>query len=112
MFELLLILLLYYFILFQIFEEVENAKEQYGKLNTIVMNAVLEACVHCGDVDSALRVFDEMSKPESCGVDEISYATLLKVLTFFSSFFRVWNISEHFMIGFLLYEGIGWCSKN
>ncbi|GFS44609.1 pentatricopeptide (PPR) repeat-containing protein [Actinidia rufa] len=64
----------------QIFEEVENAKEQYGKLNTIVMNAVLEACVHCGDVDSALRVFDEMSKPESCGVDEISYATLLKGL--------------------------------
>ncbi|GFZ08234.1 pentatricopeptide (PPR) repeat-containing protein [Actinidia rufa] len=64
----------------QILEEVENAKEQYGKLNTIVMNAVLEACVHCRDVDSALSVFDEMSQPENCGVDEISYATLLKGL--------------------------------
>ncbi|KAK6912431.1 Pentatricopeptide repeat [Dillenia turbinata] len=42
------------------------------------MNAVLEACVHCGDTDAALKVFDEMSKPESCGVDTVSYATLLK----------------------------------
>ncbi|KAE8124967.1 hypothetical protein FH972_019806 [Carpinus fangiana] len=31
----------------QIFEEIELAKRRYGKLNTIVMNAVLEACVHC-----------------------------------------------------------------
>ncbi|XP_065851513.1 pentatricopeptide repeat-containing protein At5g10690 isoform X1 [Euphorbia lathyris] len=64
----------------QIFEEIEVAKKRYGKLNTIVMNAVVEACVHCGDIDSAFQVFDEMSKPESCGVDGITYGTLLKGL--------------------------------
>lgn len=64
----------------QIIEEVEAAKRRYGKLNTIVMNAVMEACVHCGDVDLALKIFDEMAKPESCGVDSITYGTLLKVL--------------------------------
>ncbi|XP_011045813.1 PREDICTED: pentatricopeptide repeat-containing protein At5g10690 [Populus euphratica] len=64
----------------QIFEEVESAKRRYGKLNTIVMNAVIEACVHCGDTDSALIVFDEMCKSESCGVDGVSYGTLLKGL--------------------------------
>lgn len=64
----------------QIFKELEIAKRRYGKLNTIVMNAVMEACVHCGDVDLALKVFDEMIKPESCGVDNITYGTLLKVL--------------------------------
>ncbi|KAK9946763.1 hypothetical protein M0R45_012209 [Rubus argutus] len=66
--------------LHQIMEEIEIAKERYGKLNTIVMNAVVEACVHCGDIDSALMVFDEMSKPGSCGVDTVTYATLLKGL--------------------------------
>lgn len=64
----------------QIFEEIEIAKRRHGKLNTIVMNAVMEACVHCGDVDLALKVFDEMTKPESCGVDNVTYGTLLKVL--------------------------------
>lgn len=49
------------------------------------MNAVMEACVHCGDIESALRIFDEMTKPESCGVDTVTYATLLKV--FFNSWF-------------------------
>ena len=44
------------------------------------MNAVMEACVHCGDVDLALKVFDEMIKPQSCGVDNVTYGTLLKVL--------------------------------
>lgn len=68
-------------------EEIEIAKERYGKLNTIVMNAVVEACVHCGDIDSALMVFDEMSKPGSCGVDTVTYATLLKVLCFTFFFF-------------------------
>lgn len=47
------------------------------------MNAVLEACVHCGDVDLAVKLFDEMSKPESCGVDNVTYGTLLKVLFYF-----------------------------
>uniref|UniRef100_A0A7C8ZC13 Uncharacterized protein n=1 Tax=Opuntia streptacantha TaxID=393608 RepID=A0A7C8ZC13_OPUST len=44
------------------------------------MNAVFEACVHCGDIDSALKVFDEMSNSRSYRVDNVSYATLLKGL--------------------------------
>lgn len=55
------------------------ARKRYGGLNNIVMNAVLEACVHCGDIDSAQRIFEEMAKPESCGVDSVSYGILLKV---------------------------------
>ncbi|XP_062092240.1 pentatricopeptide repeat-containing protein At5g10690 [Humulus lupulus] len=66
--------------LHQIMEEVDIAKRQYGKLNTIAMNAVLEACVYCGDVEAALKIFDEMSKPGGCGVDTITYGTLLKGL--------------------------------
>ncbi|XP_030486649.2 pentatricopeptide repeat-containing protein At5g10690-like [Cannabis sativa] len=66
--------------LHQILEEVDIAKRQYGKLNTIAMNAVLEACVYCGDVQTALKIFDEMSKPGGCGVDTITYGTLLKGL--------------------------------
>lgn len=61
-------------------DEVEVAKRRLGKLNTIVMNAVMEACVRCGDIDSALRIFDEMRNREGCGVDTVTYATLLKVL--------------------------------
>nr|CAD1825515.1 unnamed protein product [Ananas comosus var. bracteatus] len=64
----------------QIFEEVEVAKERYGEMNTIVMNAVMEACVHCGDVDSAIRIFDEMSKRANGGVDSVSFGILLKGL--------------------------------
>ncbi|XP_039024314.1 pentatricopeptide repeat-containing protein At5g10690 [Hibiscus syriacus] len=64
----------------QILEEIENAKREYGKLNTIVMNAVMEACVHCGDVDVALNIFIQMTQPHSCGVDTVTYATLLKGL--------------------------------
>ncbi|WVY90152.1 hypothetical protein V8G54_035666 [Vigna mungo] len=64
----------------QILDEIEVAKRQFGKLNTIVMNAVLEACVRCGDIDSAIRVFVEMKKSDGCGVDTVTYATLLKGL--------------------------------
>ncbi|XP_047327073.1 pentatricopeptide repeat-containing protein At5g10690 [Impatiens glandulifera] len=66
--------------LHQIFEEIEIAKKQHGKLNTIVMNAVLKACVHCGDIDAALSVFADMKELENCGVDDITYGTLLKGL--------------------------------
>ncbi|TYJ32897.1 hypothetical protein E1A91_A05G067600v1 [Gossypium mustelinum] len=66
--------------LHQILEEIENAKREYGKLNTIVMNAVMEACVHCGDVDLALNIFHQMTEPHSCGVDTVTYATLLRGL--------------------------------
>ncbi|KAF6138533.1 hypothetical protein GIB67_022567 [Kingdonia uniflora] len=63
--------------LHQIFEEVELAKIKHGnELNTIVMNAVMEGCVHCKDIDSALRIFRDMSR--SCGVDSISLGILLK----------------------------------
>ncbi|KAL8499460.1 hypothetical protein ACS0TY_022429 [Phlomoides rotata] len=64
----------------QIFEEIEFAKRQHGKLNIIVMNAVMQACVHCHDIESALRLFDEMSRPEGCGVDDVTYGTILKGL--------------------------------
>ncbi|KAE9586487.1 hypothetical protein Lal_00044642 [Lupinus albus] len=65
----------------QILEEVEDAKRDYGKVNTIVMNAVMEACVRCGDIDLALKIFDEMKSPhQGCGVDTVTYATLLKGL--------------------------------
>ncbi|GAU15208.1 hypothetical protein TSUD_09460 [Trifolium subterraneum] len=64
----------------QILNEIEVAKKQFGKLNTIVMNAVIEACVRCGDIESAIRIFDEMKNPESCGVDTVTYATILKGL--------------------------------
>ncbi|CAJ1972203.1 unnamed protein product [Sphenostylis stenocarpa] len=64
----------------QILDEVEVSKRRFGKLNTIVMNAVVEACVHCGDVDSAIRIFEEMKKRDGCGVDTVTYATLLKGL--------------------------------
>ncbi|XP_038698882.1 pentatricopeptide repeat-containing protein At5g10690 isoform X1 [Tripterygium wilfordii] len=66
--------------LHQIFDEIEIAKRRYGKLNTIVMNAVIEACVRCGEIESAFKVFDEMSRPGSCGVDAVTYGTLLKGL--------------------------------
>lgn len=49
------------------------------------MNCVLEACVHCGDMDSALKVFDEMIKLDGYGVDTITYGTLLKVQVCFQS---------------------------
>ncbi|CAL9754705.1 unnamed protein product [Musa acuminata subsp. burmannicoides] len=64
----------------QIFEEVEIAKRRYGRLNTIVMNAVMEACIHCQDVGSARQVFEEMSGPDGCGVDNVSFGILLKGL--------------------------------
>lgn len=58
----------------------------------MTMNAVLEACVHCSDIDSALKVFDEMIKPHGCGVDTVTYGTLLKVLTKRFFFFRCLNL--------------------
>ncbi|KAK1275433.1 Pentatricopeptide repeat-containing protein [Acorus gramineus] len=64
----------------QVLEEVERAKKRHGRLNTIVMNAVVEACVRCGDVEAAFRVFSEMSGLGGPGVDEVTFATLLKGL--------------------------------
>jgi len=67
----------------QIMEEVEAVRRRVragGVPNTIVMNAVLEACVRCGDVDRALLLFKEMRGPRGCGVDGVSYGILLKGL--------------------------------
>lgn len=44
------------------------------------MNAAVEACVYCGDVDMALNIFHQMTQPHGCGVHTITYYTLLKVL--------------------------------
>lgn len=44
------------------------------------MNAVIEACVHCGDIDSVLKIFDQMSKSDDCSVDSVTYGTVLKAL--------------------------------
>uniref|UniRef100_N1R302 Pentatricopeptide repeat-containing protein n=1 Tax=Aegilops tauschii TaxID=37682 RepID=N1R302_AEGTA len=65
--------------------EVEASKRRArsgrgGGVNIIVMNAVLEACVSCGDVDLAVQLFDEMRGPMGCGVDGVSYGILLKGL--------------------------------
>ncbi|CAM0951474.1 unnamed protein product [Alopecurus aequalis] len=69
----------------QIMEEVEASKRRArtgrgGGINIIVMNAVLEACVSCGDVDLAVQLFEEMRGPMGCGVDSVSYGVLLKGL--------------------------------
>ncbi|KAM7277994.1 hypothetical protein ACFE04_005128 [Oxalis oulophora] len=61
-----------------IFDEIEVAKIKYGRLNKIVMNVVMEACVRCRDVDLAVKVFHDMSQPDSCGVDTVTYGILLK----------------------------------
>ena len=68
----------------QIMAEVEASKRRArsgrgGGINIIVMNAVLEACVSCGDVDLAVQLFEEMRGPMGCGVDSVSYGVLLKV---------------------------------
>ncbi|KAM7261661.1 hypothetical protein ACFE04_020738 [Oxalis oulophora] len=61
-----------------IYDEIEVVKIKYGRLNTIVMNAMMEACVRCRDVDLAVKVFHDMSQPDSCGVDTVTYGILLK----------------------------------
>jgi pentatricopeptide repeat protein len=66
-------------VLGQVFEELEIAKKENGKLNHIIMNAVLMACVNCKDIDYGLRVFKEMAAPGGTGVDNVTYGTLLKV---------------------------------
>ena len=46
-------------------------------MNLITMNAVMAACVNCGDIERALDVFDDMTEPGGTGVDSITYGTLL-----------------------------------
>ncbi|XP_061368892.1 uncharacterized protein LOC133311804 [Gastrolobium bilobum] len=61
-----------------ILDKVEVARKHFGKVNTIVMNAIMDACVHCVDLDSTLKIFHEMKNPTGCGVDTVIYATHLK----------------------------------
>lgn len=63
-----------------VFEELEQAKQKHGQLNHIIMNAAVLACVTCKDIDRALTLYDEMAKPGGCGVDNVTYGTLLKGL--------------------------------
>lgn len=63
-----------------VFEELEQAKQEHGKLNHVIMNAAMMACVACKDMDRALALYDEMVKPDGCGVDNVTYGTLLKGL--------------------------------
>ncbi|KAL0372029.1 UNVERIFIED_CONTAM: Pentatricopeptide repeat-containing protein [Sesamum calycinum] len=63
----------------QIFEEIEIAKTQHGKLNTIVMNAVMQACVHCRDIESALRCLVKCQSQRAAGLT-CYLCTLLKGL--------------------------------
>lgn len=69
----------------QVMAEVEASKRRAragrgGGINIIVMNAVLEACVSCGDVDLAVQLFEDMRGPRGCGADGVSYGILLKGL--------------------------------
>lgn len=88
--------------------EVEASKRRArsgrgGGINIIVMNAVLEACVSCGDVDLAVQLFEEMRGPMGCGVDGVSYGILLKVcplslpprLPVLPETFMVWTVTIH-----------------
>ncbi|MCO5609595.1 hypothetical protein L7F22_063825 [Adiantum nelumboides] len=55
-----------------------NAIQSNYMPNRVVMNAALQACVHCGDLSRAQIIFDSMLDPGYCGVDVISYAILIK----------------------------------
>ncbi|KAM7265667.1 hypothetical protein ACFE04_003350 [Oxalis oulophora] len=84
----------------QIFDEIEVAKSKYGRLNTIVMNAVMEACVRCRDVDLAVKVFNDMSLPDSCGVDTVTYGILLKEFPIASRNLKVIFVKNVPIVGF------------
>jgi pentatricopeptide repeat protein len=80
--------------------EVEASKRRArsgrgGGTNIIVMNAVLEACVSCGDVDLAVQLFGEMRGPMGCGVDAVSYGILLKVYHIFFPHLLLFDIDIH-----------------
>lgn len=63
-----------------VFELLENAINENIKLNRVVMNSALAACVHCGNVDQAFLMYHDMLRPGGCGVDAVTYTILLKGL--------------------------------
>lgn len=63
----------------QVFDLLEKLRMESKTPCIIVMNAVVEACVHCYDMERAITVYREMLQPGNCGVDNITYGILLKV---------------------------------
>merc|ERR1719265_2683099 len=45
-------------------------------MNSLIYNCLLDACVQCGDMDSAFKYFDQMKELDF--VDVVSYNTILK----------------------------------
>ncbi|CAM6116715.1 unnamed protein product [Calypogeia fissa] len=64
----------------QVFDLLKELKTEGRTLCIIIMNAVVEACVQCNDIERAITVYREMLQPDSCGVDNITYGILLKGL--------------------------------
>jgi len=54
-----------------------NKLKQGGvHMNSMIYNCLLDACVHCGDMDSAFKYFEQMKELDF--VDVVSYNTILK----------------------------------
>eukprot|EP00271_Cylindrocystis_brebissonii_P022391 TRINITY_DN8604_c0_g1_i1.p1 TRINITY_DN8604_c0_g1~~TRINITY_DN8604_c0_g1_i1.p1 ORF type:complete len:712 (+),score=110.76 TRINITY_DN8604_c0_g1_i1:58-2193(+) len=64
----------------QVFDALGTAKKTGVAVNLITLNAVLAACVNCGEIDRAIEVFEAMVRPGGVGADTITYGTLLKGL--------------------------------
>lgn len=64
----------------QIFDVLGRARLEGVRVNLITMNAVLAACVNCGNVDKAVEEFNGMVRQGGVGADSITYGTLLKGL--------------------------------
>eukprot|EP00899_Mesostigma_viride_P010319 jgi/Mesvir1/19289/Mv10364-RA.1 len=64
----------------KIFDVLDEASARGQAPNLVTMNAALAACTRCGAVDTALDLFAEMDAPGGCGIDAVSYGTLIKGL--------------------------------
>ncbi|KAL2650648.1 hypothetical protein R1flu_018776 [Riccia fluitans] len=65
----------------QVFKVLEEAKKEDCWIpSLIIMNAVVTACVNCRDIDRAFQVYQEMIGENGCGVDNVTYGTLLRGL--------------------------------
>ncbi|BFI23866.1 protein MpPPR_61 [Marchantia polymorpha subsp. ruderalis] len=64
---------------FKLIEEAKKEKEGWTP-NIIIMNTVVAACVRCHDIDRAIQVYQEMIEDNGCGVDNVTYGTLLRGL--------------------------------
>eukprot|EP00898_Chlorokybus_atmophyticus_P008320 jgi/Chlat1/848/Chrsp104S01190 len=64
----------------KIFELLCENTEAGRPPNRISLNAAIEACIHCGDVDRALQVLAEMEEADGPGADAVTYGTIIKGL--------------------------------